>query len=72
MSVAEMARVIGQHMNLVVDVSQGVGWFVPVVVEDVRQVWGEVQYLVAPSDGKTRQAGQAVWVKSHRVTEVTA
>lgn len=64
MSVAELAKVIGKTGTLAVDVSGGVGWYVPVSVVDVRQSWGEVQYQVAPAVG----AGALVWVKAYRVT----
>lgn len=63
MSVAELAKVIGKSGTLSVDASQGVGWRVPVVVVDVRQSWGEVQFQVSPTVGE----GESVWVKSYRV-----
>ena len=66
MSVAELARVIGQTGTLSVDVSGGAGWRVPCEVVDARLVWGRVQYRVSP----VGSVGSPVWVESSRV-EVT-
>jgi hypothetical protein len=67
MTAGELARVIGQTGTVGVDVSGGQGWRVPCEITDARQVWGRVQYLVAP----VGSAGSAVWVESSRV-QVTA
>lgn len=63
MTVAEMARVIGQTGTLSVEVSGGHGWHVPCEIVDVRQVWGRVQYRVRP----VGSVGERVWVESSRV-----
>jgi hypothetical protein len=65
MSVAELARVIGQTGTLVVEVSKGECWRVPCEVNDVRTSWGEVHFQVV---GRGAGFGSPVWVKATRVT----
>ena len=57
MSVAELAKVIGQTGSLSVE-----GLLVPVKVRDVRTHWGRVDYCVEPVGGDGIQ-----WVSANRV-----
>lgn len=75
MSVAELAKVIGQVGTIRMDHlgrgecgTVGLEWRVPCEVVDVRQVWGRVQYCVRP----VGFSGSAVWVETFAVGEVTA
>ena len=70
MSVAELARLVGQSGTVRMDHTgrgecgtPGLAWRVPAVVVDVRQVWGRVQYLVRPVGFE----GSPVWVERFTV-----
>ena len=57
MTVAEMAKVIGQRGTLFIE-----GLDVEIRVDDVRQVWGRTDYQITPIAGAHNK-----WVSSDRV-----
>lgn len=63
MSVAELAKTIGQVGTLSVEVGNAPRWRVSVRVVDCRQVWGKTQYQVEPVGSE----GSPVWVEEYRV-----